>query len=425
MTVPENIGGRAWLIWFIGALSFGYAFFQRVAPSVMVDELMAAFAVSGAMLGNLAAIYLYAYAGLQIPIGAMLDRLGPRRMLSLAALVAGGGAVVFATAETVAAAYLGRLLIGVGSAVGFVGTLKLVAVWFPAERYAFLSGLTFLIAMLSGALGQAPLAVLVDAIGWRQTALGMAFAGLGLAALTWLLVRDRPPGRPAEPTRGAGLSGIGRDLRAVLGSRQNWIIALYGATMSGPMLAYAALWGVPHMMQVQGYSRPTAALLSSFVLMGWALGAPAGGWISDRVGRRKVPMILAALAALGGWLAVLYLPGLAVPAVGALLFFVGLASGGMVVCMAVAVELSPPSVSGATTGFVNMGNVGAGALMQPLVGLILDWAWDGRLEAGARVYGPAAYDMALATIPAASLVAIGAAFLIRETHCRPLTVQTL
>jgi len=423
MTVSRTIGGRAWLIWFIGALSFGYAFFQRVAPSVMVDELMAAFAVSGAVLGNLAAIYLYAYAGLQIPIGAMLDRYGPRRMLSLAALIAGAGAVVFATAESVTSAYIGRLLVGIGSAVGFVGTLKLVAVWFPADRYAFVSGLTFLIAMLSGALGQAPLALLVDATGWRQTALGMGVGGLALAAATWLLVRDRPPGRPAEPARG-GLAGVGRDLVTVLGSRQNWVVALYGATMSGPMLAYGALWGVPHMMQVHGYSRPTAALLTSFVLMGWALGAPIGGWISDRVGRRKPPMILAALAALGGWLVVLYMPGLTVPAIGTLLFFVGFASGGMVVCMAVAVELSHPSVSGATTGFVNMGNVGAGALMQPLVGLILDWAWDGRIEAGARVYGPAAFDSALATLPAASLVALGVAFLIRETHCRPQAEQT-
>ena len=365
MRTSDKARRQAWTIWFVGGLSFGYAFIQRVMPSVMVDELMAAFAVSGAMLGNLAAIYLYAYAGLQIPVGTMLDRVGPRRMLSLAALVAGAGAVIFATAETVTAAYLGRLLIGVGSAVGLIGTLKLVTEWFPANRYAYLSGLTFLIAMLGGALGQAPMAVLVDLAGWRQTALGMAAAGLALAAVTWLVVRDRPPGRPAGPTPAAGLAGIGRDLATVVANRQNWIIALYGATMSGPMLTYAALWGVPHMMQVHGFSRPTAALLSSFLLMGWALGAPAGGWLSDRIRRRRAPMVVAALASLGGWLALLYLPGLPAPAIGALLGYIGITSGAMVVCMAVAVELSPRAVIGATTGFVNMASVGGGALMQP------------------------------------------------------------
>ena len=130
-TVLTRPGRGAWLVWGVGALSFAYAFLQRVSPSVMVEDLMRDFAVSGAVLGNLSAIYFYAYAILQIPVGVALDNWGPRRMLTAAAVIAATGSVLLASADALSVAYLGRLLVGVGCAVGFVGTLKIATNWFP------------------------------------------------------------------------------------------------------------------------------------------------------------------------------------------------------------------------------------------------------------------------------------------------------
>ncbi len=356
-------GARAWLIWALGSLCFAYAFFQRVAPSVMVDELMRDFAVGAAVLGNLSAIYFYAYAGLQIPVGMALDRWGPRRMLTGAISLAALGSAIFATADSLALAYLGRLMIGAGSAVGFVGTLMLVSRWFPIGRFAFLSGMTMLVAMAGGVLGQAPLAPVVEAVGWRATLAGAGAFGVVLAVTIWLLVRDRPPGQAADSGHTAGRAGLLADLRVVLSSRQNWVVGFYGAAMSGPMLSYAALWGVPHMMHIHGLGRAAAAGSASLVLLGWAVGAPVAGWFSDRIGRRKLPLMVAAALTLVVWIVVLYVPGLPLLAVWPLLFLIGAISAAMILCFAIAREQAPPRMSGAVVGFVNSFTVGAGALM--------------------------------------------------------------
>ncbi len=417
-SIVTRPGRRAWLVWGVAALSFAYAFMQRVAPSVMVDDLMRDFAVSGAILGNLSAIYFYAYAGLQIPVGVALDNWGPRRMLTAAAAIAACGSVLFAMADGLWLAYLGRLLIGIGCAVGFVGALKIGVNWFPPNRFAFVSGMSMLVGLSGGVIGQAPMAVVVELVGWRDALLGAGVLAVIIAVTTWIFLRDHPPDRDpidaATPRR-----NILADFRDVVARRQIWIIGFYSAVMSGPMLAYGGLWGVPHLMQVYGLDRPAAAGSASLLLLGWAVGAPSAGWISDFLARRRLPLAVAAGLALACWLALLYVPGLPLVLTWVLLFLIGATSAGMVICYALARELSPATASGAATGFVNMVTVGSGALMQPFLGWLLDTFWDGTLVDGVRVYSIAAFDAALVTMPACAVVAFGLAWLIKETHGRP------
>ena len=139
---------RAWLVWAPAALFFALVFFQRTAPGVMVEELMRDFSVGAALLGNLAAFYFYAYASVQLGVGLVLDNWGPRRVLTGAALVAAAGAVVFALAESLHAAYLGRLLIGLGCAFGWIGCLTVIGQWFPARRFATVAGLSGMVGMV-------------------------------------------------------------------------------------------------------------------------------------------------------------------------------------------------------------------------------------------------------------------------------------
>ena len=405
-----NNSSRAWLIWSLGALSFSYAFFQRVAPSVIVGELMRDFAVGAAVLGNLSAIYLYAYASLQIPIGLALDRWGARRMLSGAAILAACGSGLFATAESLTLAYSGRLLVGIGCAVSFVGALKLATHWFPPKRFAFVSGMTMLVAMMGAIAGQAPLAALVDTVGWRAAMFGAAGGAALLGMATWLIVRDQPQGEEnhtAEPSQ-----SIAGGLRQVILGRQNWVIALYAGTMAAPFLAYGGLWGVLHQMQLHGLDRFEAAATNSLMLIGWAVGAPIGGWLSDRLGRRRVPMAGAAGLSFLGWLILLYAPDLSLAANQFLLFAIGATSGAMVICIAAARERAPAAVSGATTGFINTAMVGSGALAQPAIGYLLDLNWDGNFQAGVRVYNLDTFATALVTLPLCAAVGLVAALFV-------------
>jgi MFS family permease len=409
----------AWAVWGLTALFYAYGSFQRVAPAVMVPDLMAEFDASAAMLGSLSAFYFYAYAVLQLPVGLMLDRWGARRMMTMAALLTGGGGLLFAMAGTVGAANLGRLLIGAGSAFTWIGCLTAAALWFPPRRFALVTGLSTLAGMVGAVGAQAPLAALVAAAGWRDTMLWAAAFALVLAAAIAVVVRDRPAA-PAAGRPVATLRGLLLGLRVAASDGQLWITALAGCMMSIPVLAFAGLWGVPYLMAAYGLSRPGAALIASAMMVGWAVGGPVFGWLSDRTGRRCRPMIAGATGALASMAAAIYVPGLSPVSVALLLFINGFMAGSMILAFAVIRERQGAGNIGSAYGLANTVIMGSGAVFQPLIGFLLDLNWDGRMVEGARVYSRAAYDLAFATLPAVFAVGLAAMLLIRETWCRPL-----
>ena len=200
----------AYVGWSLGALGFYYAWFQRVIPSVMVDRLMADFAVGGAVLGTLSSLYFYAYAVTQLPVGAMVDRWGPALPYAGALILAALGSSLFAVAESIEMAYAGRILIGVGSAFGWVAALKIIAERFPPDRFAMMSGAGMFIGLCGGFSGQVIVGSLVDAFGWRITMWGAAIAGLLLSVAIYAIIGTRPAESAVDaPTMREILSGFG------------------------------------------------------------------------------------------------------------------------------------------------------------------------------------------------------------------------
>ena len=370
------------------------------------------FAVGGAVLGHLSAAYFYGYAGMQIPVGVLLDRFGPRRLMTLAALVCAGGCVLFALSSSLAAASAGRLLIGASAAFSLVGSMAVAGQWFHANRFALLSGLSMAMGMAGGVFGQAPLRLAVEAADWRAVTAVLASGGLALAVAAWATVRDRWRGSGGL---GRALSGLG----LVLGDRQIWLVALVGLGTSAPLLAFASLWGVPFLEAAYGLQRREAATLTSIMFVGWGVGAPIVGWLSDRIGRRKPPLITGLLLETTALALLVYVPGLPVPALAALCFLVGLFGSAQIVCFALARENHPAALSGTAIGFVNGMVTGAGALFQPLVGLLLDLAWTGETSLGARIYAPEGYRLAFASLVACCLCGLLCLLVVHETHCRP------
>ena len=417
--VPLPLGDRQprllpLLGWLTGALFFFYAWVLRVAPSVMVEELMRDFAVGAAVLGNLSAAYFYGYAGMQIPVGLLLDRFGPRRLMTGAALVCAGGCVLFATGDSLAAVTAGRFLIGASAAFSLVGAMAVAGQWFPADRFAIFSGLAMAAGMTGGVFGQAPLRLAVEASDWRLTSLLLAVGGLALGMAAFATVRDR--------WRGTGgmldaLSGLGTVLR----HRQTWLIALAGLGTSAPLLAFAGLWGVPFLETAYELPRTTAATLTSAIFVGWALGAPLFGWLSDHIGRRRPPAVVGLLLQTSALAAVVYIPGLPLAWVAGLCGLVGFFGSAQIVCFALVRENHSAGLSGTAIGFVNAMVTGAGALFQPLVGLLLDLAWGDQTLLGARVYDTGAYRLAFASLIVCCLGGFLCLLAVRETFCRQQT----
>lgn len=416
--------GLAWSVWGLGALLYLIAFYLRVAPAVITDQLMVEFAISGAALGNLSAFYFYSYVAMQIPTGMMADRWGPRRLLTAGAGVAALGTALFAVAPTIFWASMGRLLIGASVAVAFVSMLKLASHWFAPKQYALASGMALLMGVVGGVVAGVPLRFLVETFGWRPV-MGVSAALTALLCIvTWLRVRDDPAQRGyASHFQGQhGAHGSGSLLRGlvdVLSYRNIWILTAVPIGFSGAVLTFAGLWGVPFLRQVHGLDPKAAAAITSILLISWALGGPMLGSWSERMGKRKPLYLIASGVALLGWVAIIFLP-LPLWALVLLLIPTGFASGNIIIGFAWAKESVPLRLVGTASGFCNMGPLLGGMLLQPAVGWMLDRRWDGTLAAGVRLYDAAAYQAGFALLVAAMVVAGIVLTFARESHCRQM-----
>ena len=406
---------RAGFAFLLASLFFAYAFALRVSPSIMVDELMRDFAVGAAVLGNLSAFYFYAYAGLQIPVGLMLDRLGPRCLVSAAAASVGLGCLLFAASDAIGWGYTGRLVIGAGCAFSWAGTLAIVNQWFPT-RFALLAGVSQMIAMGGAVLGQAPLAVAVESIGWRSTMTGLAVVGVVLAVLIFLVVRDRPAAKQEEVSAAEGSRGV-------LLNPQTWLAAGFSLSMTGPLLAFGGLWGVPFLSTAYGLERTEAAGIASLVFVGNGVGAVALGWWSDRIQRRRLPMVFGALLTITAQGVLIYVPGLSPWLLGLLALLIGIGGSSLVIAFACGREHNVAAKVGLTIGVINTATVGSGALFQPVIGALLDMRWSGAMLNGVPVYDADVYRFALGVLPLTSALGLGLVAVIRETYARPAVAQ--
>ncbi len=401
--MSDKLGGfKAWAIWLLAGLSFGYAFFHRVAPSVMVSDLMAEFAIGGAMLGTLSALYFYPYVLLQVPLGALLQSLGTRLLLSLALGLAAIGSLLFGLAETLWLAYFGRILIGIGCSVGFLGSLALATRWHPPHRYALLAGLSMFMGMMSGMLAQKPLAFLIESIGWRHTMFILAAAGFGFALLVAVFIRNAPEKASQQDAKIAqektDWAGLWQSLKIVLKRKDVWKIAFVAAAMSGPMLTLGALWGTPYAIEAYGLSRPDAAFQMSWLLLGWAAGAPFWGWLCAQIGKLRLVLranmlLLCVLLGL-----IIFISSLPLGIFTIIIFCIGFAGGGMTACFGLVRVTMPSEYVGAATGVVNSLTVASGAVLQPLVGLGLDLLWSGTMTVGTSSYQASDYRYAFSVI---------------------------
>jgi sugar phosphate permease len=411
-------------------LAYMTVYFHRMAPGVVAADLMAAFHASGAALGSLAAMYYYVYTAMQVPAGVLADTLGARIGVALGCLVAGGGSMLFGLAPGIEVASLGRLLVGLGVSVVFVGLMRSNTQWFGERRYGAISGLTLSLGNIGSILAAGPLAVLLAAASWRTVFVAMGVFSLAIALLSALFVRSRPEdaglpsvreieGKPPHPERDRHWLA---DLGGVFATAAIWpsFFVMFGVT--GSLFAFAGLWGVPLMRDVFGLDRTGASLYTTAALAGFALGSLLMGWLSDHLGRRKPVMLGACAFSVLAWLALVLLPwgpgwtGLALYAL------LGVAAGGFVVGYAAAKEVVPPGVAGMAIALVNTGLFLGAAIMQPAFGWVLDLTWDGTLVEGVRRYGWAAYRNGLWLSCGFALLALVASLAVRETRCRNLTL---
>ncbi|MCF6775149.1 MFS transporter [Thiotrichales bacterium 19X7-9] len=410
------------MTWFIAALFYGLEFFQRVSPAVISSDLSNHFQIPPAELGTIMALYFYAYAVAQLPVGSLIDRYGARICLSLACLVLSFGVLLFATTEAVWLLALGRIIVGVGSAFAFIGTLKLARLWFSAKMFPFIVGLTNTLGVLGAISGNEPLAYLMQTYGWQQCLIASGMIGIVLSALIFLIVRNRPPEHTSARLESATTSMAMVFNMAKVPS--TWLLGLYAGLMVASVISFAELWSVPFLNKAYPHFSHYSSQINEFIFIGIAVGGPVNGILSGIFKRRKIPMYIGTIGTFIAFLLILLQLPDTLWLLELIYFLFGFFVSSMLVCFAIATDIHSAKLSGILMSWINMLIVLIGAFFQPLIGILIQYAAPIQ-HTTITDYSLSDFIYAISALPIALAIAMILLFFIPETYAKHLNKEQL
>jgi len=403
-----------WLVWFLGAAFFFIEYFARVDSGVIVDALMREFRLNAEQIGVLSAFFYYPYIIMQIPVGSLMDHFGPRRLLTITAGLCAIASFLFAFTHVWWMIAFSRALLGFSAAFAFVGTLKIVTIWFEPKVIGLLSGLTQGVGMLGAMVGVAGFAVLSNWMGWRDTVSLIGVVLIALAICIALIVPDRRLRVLNKRVEQAQKQPMWKGLKKVLCSRNNWLVAIYAGLLYAPSVVLGELWGTTYLSHVYHVNVDLAALAVSLIFLGFAVGGPLFGAVSDALQKRRVMMFSAAFMALIFLMLILYVSHLPYWVLCLLFFLYGMANTGVSLSYAVSAEIQPREVAGVSMAFTNMGSVIIGAILQQILGALLQHHGVHTTLHGLPNYTAADYQHAVLLLPLTLILACITVFFIRD-----------
>jgi MFS family permease len=394
-----------WLIWGVSAVFVLFQFFLQLSSGEIIDGLMNSFSLSAFGGGILASAYYYIYTILQTPAGVMIDRFGPRRLLTAGAIVCALGCFTFGASHYLLLAVMGRLMMGAGAAFAFVGSLNVIAKWFPVQRFALMAAIAETVGMMGTIVGGFFLAELVQNVGWRFSMVGAAGLALGIGVLIALVVRDKP--RYAAPVSTRPRGALWQDFKALVSNKVAWVNGLYSGTMFSVVTVFVALWAIPYIQLAHHISLTKATLICNLLFAGVAVGGPIIGWLDGRIHQRRALLMICALISAALLSVVIFVPSLSLSMLMVSMTLLGFFCSTYVVTFGVANDIVLPHMRGTSMGFLNTLSVGCAPLLQPIVGLILHLTVHHH-GFGADHYSVGNYETALSILP---VVVLSAAWL--------------
>jgi len=393
--------------WLLVAVYYFYQYSLRSAPSVMIPQLTESLGVNAMGVSAIVGMFYYSYSPFSLVAGATIDRFGPKRIIPIGATLVGIGALLFGTGN-VAAANIGRFLQGAGGAFALVGAVYLITKNFPATMAASLIGATQMFGMAGGSAGQFVVGPLIErGLPWGQFWIYAGILGLAIAVgLFAFLPKEVPRAATADSH---GWSGMFRSLKTVFLNPQSILCGLISGLLFIPTTILGMTWGVRFLQEARGRDYEAAVMLAATVPLGWIIGCPLLGFISDRLGRRK-PVILAGTLMLLAVLAWVLFGDPAIlrgPAVGILM---GVASGAAMLPYSVIKEANPPELGGSATGVINFLNFTFSALLGPVFGARLV-----EVSAGANEMSLEHYQAGFKPLLLGVAIALILTFFLRET----------
>ena len=422
MTQNKASTKASWYRWIVFCLlAFGYllVYFHRLCPAVVALDMQADLNTSGALLGFLAAAYFYPYALMQIPSGLLSDSWGPRKTITVFFVLAGAASIFLGLVGSLGFAILARILVGLGVAMLFVPTMKVMTQWFKNEEFARMTGILMAVGGLGAYTASRPLAWLSDMMGWRGSFVVIGVITIVVAVAIWFLVRNTPQemglprvNKPAEGNLGQTI-GLAQGIKIVLTSMPFWFLAAWFFFSFCIFFSFGGLWGGPYLMHVYGLSKAEAGNILGMLALAMILGSPFISWLSDKVFRsRKKVIVLASVITLCLTIPLAFFPdAMNKPALYLLCFLLGMFNSAVVVvAFTSAKELFPVEIAGTSVGLANLFPFLGGAVAPPILGAILEAQVKTATGSSAE-----AYSKAFLLYFIFALLALGTACFITET----------
>jgi len=368
---PADLKPIYFLAWLLCAIFYFFQYAVRTAPGVMQEELKEAW--GGNYLGLVISAYYVAYALMALAAGLLLDRYGARRTIPLGIAVVAIGCIVFAQGSETAGV-CGFVLQALGAIFAFIGSAYVAGRYLPARMLAIFLGLTQCLGMAGAAFGSKPVHVLVDPAGsfhvaWQQIWGGFAVVGFVLAIITWI-VMPREKGDSPSHHGSLSLASVIYPFKVVFGNVQSWLAGLIGGLLFVPTTIGALVWATDFLNEGQHLPMAEAASVASLVPIGWVIGCPLLGYISDRIGRRKPVLIGGALVMLAAGLAAVYVPQ-GIIARFSVALALGIASGAAMIPFSMIKEANPSQVKGTAAGIMNFLVFLTTGIMSPFISRLM------------------------------------------------------
>ena len=411
---PTRVTFFGCFLFFLGSLFFIYEYFARTS----LDSLNAmphnvfsnSLHISPEQLSLIGAAYAIAYSVMQIPVGIILDRFGVRKVGTFAIIWCAIGVLIFSFASSFYSAFIGRALIGFGSAFAFILLLKIVLDWFPHRILGLVIGMTQILGVIGPILSNVPLAYALESVHyqWRIIFYFITIVGIILSIIFLIFARDRNSTKKVVSIKEVGLQTL-----SLFRYRQITIIAIFAFFIYPSAELFGSLYGSSYLVSM-GYSQISASSAIQFIWLGMGIGSPILGLCSDLMTRRKPALYIAALIGILSSSIIVCVPNLYLHLYYVLFFLFGFATGAQAISFSVVVENVPRKLEATAMAFNNMSVVLGAAVIQILGGVTLS-----KVSLTHSHFSTANYEAMLSiSIIFFVLALIVSLFFIKETHCQ-------
>jgi predicted MFS family arabinose efflux permease len=367
----------AWSIWVLGSLFYAYQYILRVMPNLMLTDLMRQFHIDATIFGQFSGVYYLGYAFMHLPLGLLLDRFGPRKVMSICVLLSVIGILPILFAENWLYPVLGRALLGIGSSAAILGTFKIIRMTFNEKSFTRMLSLSVTIGLLGAIYGGGPVSFLCAKLGYKMVVEIFAGLGLLLAAVIYILV----PEMEAQQEESSILANI----KTVFTNPRVMALCLLAGCMIGPLEGFADVWGAAFLRQAYGLDADSASYLSSMIFIGMCFGAPLLSLIAEKTGN-----YLGCIIGAGGLMLLVFVAllsqVLSVSAIAVGFVVVGVCCAYQILAIYKASTYVPEQVAGLTTAVANMIIMSFGYAFHSGIGYLVN-LYGGPKQTQALIYG--------------------------------------